>query len=403
MKKGRESTPHIGIFGRRNSGKSSLINCLTGHNTAIVSEVPGTTTDPVKKSFEITHLGPVILIDTAGIDDDGSIGNMRVQKTMDTLYNIDLAILLITNNIFGSFEEKLIQEFNKLQIQYFIVCNKSDLETPDQLFIKHILNKTKKEIIDFSTKFPKNLETIIDQIRTNLPASIHSISDLMKNLIKPNDLVLLVTPIDSEAPEGRMILPQVQTLRSVLDQHGVCIILKESELVNFIRTSGINPRLVITDSQMFPKIGNMIPSKIPLTGFSILFAYYKGNFSAYLSGTPHLSELNDNDVVLLLESCTHQITCDDIGRQKLPNWIKEFTGKKIEFEIVSSLGSFSRPIKEYSIVIQCGGCMLTQKQIISRLSIFIENNIPVTNYGMAIAWMHGIYERAIEPFKKVIN
>lgn len=403
MSKGRESTPHIGIFGRRNNGKSSFINCLTGHDTAIVSEIAGTTTDPVKKSYEITGFGPVILIDTAGIDDEGNLGSVRVQKTVETIKTIDLAILLICHDVFDTYEEKLINAFTENEIPYIIIHNKTDLSRPGNQLIRKVYESTQHKLLEFSSVAPENLDNIVDEIRARIPETIYSISALMRGLIKKDDVVLLITPIDSEAPEGRMILPQVQALRSVLDYHAVCIILKETEVTSFLKNSGIKPCIAITDSQLFPRIGKMIPEEIPLTGFSILFARHKGNFEAYLKGTPELSKLKNGDRVLMLESCTHHVTCDDIGRHKLPRWIKEYSGKNIEFDMVSSLGTYTRPVEEYNLVVQCGGCMITRKQLTGRLQPFIEKGIPVTNYGMAIAWMHGIYDRAIAPFKGIRN
>jgi [FeFe] hydrogenase H-cluster maturation GTPase HydF len=403
MSKGRESTPHIGIFGRRNNGKSSFINCLTGHNTAIVSEVAGTTTDPVKKSYEISGFGPVILVDTAGIDDEGNLGKIRVQKTVDTIKTIDLAILLICHDVFDSYEEKLIGFFKENEIPFIVIHNKTDLGRPGNPLIRKVYNFTQHKLFEFSSVAPVNLDEIVNEIKTNIPETIYSISSLMRGLVKKDDIVLLITPIDSEAPEGRMILPQVQALRSVLDHHAVCIVLKETEVAAFLKKTRIKPSLAITDSQLFPRIRKIFPEDIPLTGFSILFARHKGNFEAYLKGTPQLSKLKNGDRILLLESCTHHVTCDDIGRHKLPKWIKEYSKKDIEFDIVSSLGSYPREVEEYKMVIQCGGCMITRKQLHGRLQPFIEKNIAVTNYGMAIAWMHGIYERAIKPFESIKN
>ena len=402
MKKGKESKPHIGIFGRRNNGKSSLINRLAGQEVAIVSDVAGTTTDPVKKSFEISGFGPVILIDTAGIDDKGDLGTKRINKTYDAIKIIDLAILVIANNRFGNFEKELIEKFKYYDTPFFIVHNKSDLnplsnETSELL--KSIYNSS---TIDYSTistkKWKDRLEEIIKKIKITIPESSYKTPSLIGDLVSYGDIVLLITPIDIEAPAGRMILPQVQAIRDILDNDCIAIVLKEREVDAFLRKTGIKPKLAITDSQIFLKADASIPKDIPLTGFSVILARLKGDFDNYLKGTPKIAELKDGDRILLLESCTHHVSCDDIGRVKIPRWLSNFTGKKLEYDVVSGLDTLKRDIKDYALVIQCGGCMITQKQIKNRLKPAIEAGIPVTNYGMAIAWVQGIYQRAIEPF-----
>lgn len=398
MNKGRDSKPHIGIYGRRNNGKSSLINCLTGQDIAIVSDIAGTTTDPVKKSYEITDFGPVILIDTAGIDDIGQIGEKRISKTLATIKTIDLALLIVAENIFDDFEIKLIEEFNKYGIPYIVIYNKVDVVKPIKEYLEKVKELTKQNIIEFSAKAPENIDEILNQIRIAVPENAFKINPLFEGLVSQGDFVLLITPVDTEAPEGRMILPQMQAVRGVLDKFGICIVLKETEVEYFFKTTKIPIKLAVTDSQLFGKIDKIIPENIPLTGFSVLLARNKGDFDAYLNGTPEISNLKDGDRVLILESCSHHVTCDDIGRFKIPNWLKKFTDKKLEFEVVSGLASFPRPIDEYALVVQCGACMITNKQLKSRLQQFKELNIPVTNYGMAIAYTNGIYNRAIEPF-----
>ena len=400
MEKGRDSKPHIGIYGRRNNGKSSLINCLTGQDIAIVSELAGTTTDPVKKSYEITDFGPVILIDTAGIDDIGDIGEKRISKTLSTIKTIDLALLIVAENIFDDFEIKLIEEFNKFDIPYIVIYNKVDLVKPTVEYLKQIEKITNKKTIEFSA-LNSNTDEILNQIRIAVPENAFKINPLFEGLVNQGDFVLLITPVDTEAPEGRIILPQMQAVRGVLDKFGICIVLKETEVEHFFNTTSIPIKLAVTDSQLFGKIDKIIPANIPLTGFSVLLAKNKGDFDEYMKGTPAISNLKDGDIVLILESCSHHVTCDDIGRFKIPNWLKKFTEKKLEFEVVSGLASFPRPIKEYSLVVQCGACMITNKQLKSRLQQFKELNIPVTNYGMAIAYTNGIYNRAIEPFNKL--
>ncbi|MEI7663758.1 MAG: [FeFe] hydrogenase H-cluster maturation GTPase HydF [Bacteroidota bacterium] len=400
MMKSRDTKPHIGIFGRRNNGKSSLINALTGQEIAIVSDVAGTTTDPVKKSIEIGGIGPVVVIDTAGIDDSGELGLKRVGKTRDVLKIIDMAILLIAHNEFGDAEQNLVKDFKANDLPFLIIHNKSDEMEITKELSGVIHDKYDVPVIGFNALAPVNLEEVISLIRETIPGTAFRKQTLVGDLISYGDVVLLITPIDIEAPEGRMILPQVQVIRDVLDHDGIAIVCKEREVDAFLRKLNPKPVLVITDSQVFPKADAAIPKDIPLTSFSIVLARQKGDFASYMKGTPHLSNLRDGDRLLILESCTHHVSCDDIGRVKIPRWLNSFSGKKLEFEVVAGLSSIPRPITEYAMVIQCGGCMITRKQLQSRLKPAIDAGIPVTNYGMAIAYMHGIYNRAIAPFTK---
>jgi len=404
MKKGKESKPHIGIFGRRNNGKSSLINRLAGQEIAIVSDIAGTTTDPVKKSFEISGFGPVILIDTAGIDDEGDLGTKRINKTYEIIKIIDLAILVVANNNFGDFEKRLIDKFKYYDTPFFIVYNKSDLSPISNETSELLKSLYNTPAIEFSIigikKWEDRIEKIIQRIKITIPENSYKTPSLIGDMVSYGDIVLLITPIDIEAPTGRMILPQVQAIRDILDNDCIAIVLKEREVDAFLRKTNIKPKLAITDSQIFLKADASIPKDIPLTGFSVLLARLKGDFDNYLKGTPKIGELEDGDRILLLESCTHHVSCDDIGRVKIPRWLSNFTGKKLEYDVVSGLDTLKRDIKDYALVIQCGGCMITQKQIKNRLKPAIEAGIPVTNYGMAIAWVQGIYHRAIAPFVK---
>ncbi len=397
------SKPHIGIFGRRNSGKSTLINLLTGQNVAIVSDTPGTTTDPVKKSVEIFGIGPAVIIDTAGIDDSGELGKKRINKSLQAIKKVDCAILLIFGNQFGEFELELIRQLNTLGTPFLIVHNKSDIDKISPHTKSFISQYTQAKIIDFSTKHPENIYILIDELKQTIPASVYQKTSLIGDLVKPKDVVLLITPIDSEAPEGRLILPQNQTIRDVLDNDCITIVVKETELDDFLKL-GIRPALAITDSQAFGYVSERIPQDIPLTSFSIIFARLKGDFDAYLKGTPHISHLKDGDHILILESCTHQSSCDDIGRVKIPNLLQKFTGKKLSFTFVSGLSEIGPPKSPqggtYALVIQCGGCMVTRKQLTNRLTQFTENDIPVTNYGMTLAYLNGIFERATQIFKR---
>ncbi|MEI6890211.1 MAG: [FeFe] hydrogenase H-cluster maturation GTPase HydF [Bacteroidales bacterium] len=398
MKRGRDTKPHIGIFGRRNVGKSSLINAIAGHEVAIVSDIAGTTTDPVKKSIEIPLLGPVVMIDTAGIDDSGVLGEKRISRTREALAQVDLALLLITHNTFEDDEKNLIRDFRKAGLPFVIIHNKSDEEMLDAGLLRVLEEKYSVPVLDFSALRSDKLEDVIRLIRETIPESAYTKRPLVGDLISYGDSVLLITPIDIEAPEGRMILPQMQVIRDVLDNDGICVVCKEREVDAYIKKMYPKPVLAITDSQVFPKADAAIPKEIPLTSFSILLARQKGDFENYLKGTPRISDLKSGDRILILESCTHHVSCDDIGRVKIPRWLNNFTGMQLSFDVVSGLGEVSRPITDYAMVIQCGGCMITRRQLLNRLKPAVDAGIPVTNYGMAIAWVHGIYHRAIAPF-----
>jgi [FeFe] hydrogenase H-cluster maturation GTPase HydF len=394
----KESRPHIGIYGRRNTGKSSIINMLSGHDVSIVSDVAGTTADPVKKSIEIHGLGPVIIIDTAGIDDIGTLGKKRVQKTMQSIQNIDLALIVIAENVFGEFEIDLIEKFKQEELPFFLIHNKSDLQKINNVLKYDLQNNYDTELAESSVFVPESIDIIIDLIKKYLPVSAWKRSSMLAGLINQGDIVIMITPIDDEAPEGRLILPQVQAIRDILDNDCIAIVVKEREVDAFLRKSQIKPALAITDSSIFLKADAIIPKDIPLTGFSVLLARYKGPFEKFLEGTPCISSLKDGDKILLLESCTHQVSCDDIGRVKIPRWLNQFTGKRLNYEVVSGLGSLPEKIENYALVIQCGGCMITPRQVQGRLKVAIDAGVPVTNYGLAIAYIQGIYNRAIEPF-----
>jgi len=399
--KGRDAKPHIGIFGRRNNGKSSLINSLCGQEVAIVSPKAGTTTDPVKKSLEITDIGPVIMIDTAGMDDTGELGSKRVKRTREVILTIDLGILVLAENRFANAETALIEQLNKWEVPFLVIHNKSDLAPATDALKKKVFKETGQEVIEYSALQPANQETLIRQIRQVLPESAYLARSLVGDVISQGDLVLLITPIDEEAPEGRLILPQVQAIRDILDNDAIAVVAKEREIDSLIKRLQPRPALAITDSQVFKKADASIPDDIPLTSFSTVLARYKGDFENYLAGTPHLGKLKDGDRVLILESCSHQVSCDDIGRVKIPRWLSSFSGKKLEYQVVAGLDAIPGKITDYAMVIQCGGCMITRKQLINRLKPAVDAGIPVTNYGMAIAFMHGIFHRAVAPFVKL--
>jgi len=392
----KDRKPHIAILGKRNNGKSSIINCLTGQDIAIVSSIPGTTTDPVKKSMEIPGLGAAVLIDTAGIDDIGELGKKRISKTLAVIEQIDLAVLVITNNSFDKPEQDLITLFQKHDIQFVVVHNKKDIQPSTFFTQKSYEQAGALAFIDFFVG--DDCTELIKILGKSIPESAYINHSLLGGLIEKGDIVLMITPIDSEAPEGRLILPQVQTIRDILDNNAIAITLKETEISDFISSTKIKPKIAITDSQIFPVANALIPNDVPLTSFSIILARFKGAFDAYKKGTPQISKLQDGDTVLILESCTHHVSCEDIGRYKLPDLLKKFTNKQLNFEIVSGLDKLPRPIQDFALVIQCGGCVITRKQLQNRLKPAIDSNIPVTNYGMALSYLHGIYNRAMEVF-----
>ena len=389
---------HIGVFGRRNTGKSSITNLLTGQSLSIVSDIPGTTTDPVKKAVEIPGLGQVVLIDTAGIDDTGELGEQRVRKTQQAVKQVDMAIIVFCNNQLDKKELQLIEQLQQLLIPFILLHNKSDKNPVDASVAAELTSRYKADFLDFSAKTGDKLETLLQLLQKNIPESFSKKPALFGDRVAAGDLVVLVTPIDSGAPEGRMILPQVQAIREALDYNCIAVVLKETEVNDFMQLTSLIPALVITDSQLFGKIDKMISPEIPLTSFSILLARQKGNFEAYLKGTPHIDKLQNGDRILIMESCTHHSTCDDIGRVKIPQWLQDYTGRQLEFDVVPGLVEPPRPINEYALVIQCGGCMITHRQLLNRIQSAINANIPVTNYGMAIAYVKGSWKRSVEIF-----
>ena len=396
----------VGVFGRRNSGKSSLINTLSGEQVAIVSETPGTTTDPVKKRMEIFGVGPCVFIDTAGIDDEGDLGEQRIAKTRQVIHQIDLAILLYTNNEIGRFELELLERFKENNIPVIIVHNQSDIISMDKELALEISSKHGFDVLEFSSGMLDEQEqkVAVEQLTAlivkGLSQSPFAEKGLFEGLVEKDDLVVLVVPIDSEAPEGRIILPQVNAIRDILDRGGVSVVLQPAALENYFKGNNKNVKLIVTDSQAFEIVSKSVPAGIPLTGFSVLLARSKADFENYLKGTPKIDDLKDGDRILILESCSHHSSCDDIGRVKIPRLIMNRTGKKIVFDVVAGLDNIPSPIQDYSLVVQCGGCMITQRQLMMRLNPAVKNSIPVTNYGMTIAWCVGIYERAIAPFLK---
>lgn len=390
---------HIGIFGKRNAGKSSLINAITGQNLAIVSEAKGTTTDPVYKAMELLPLGPVMIIDTPGIDDEGVLGNLRIQKAYQVLNKTDIALVIIDAAVGPSAEDlRLIKRINAKKIPLLIVINKCETINEDKKTAYQALLPNGK-LLFVSAEQKLNIFELKEAIAQTVPADENK-AQIVADLLTPSDFVVLVVPIDSAAPKGRLILPQQQTIRDILEADAVAIVVKENELDNTLQNLGKRPKLVITDSQVFKKVAAETPADILLTSFSILFARYKGNLQTAVQGVTALDSLEDGDKILIGEGCTHHRQCDDIGTVKLPRWIKEYTGKNPEF-IFTSGTEFPLDLSPYKTIIHCGACMLNEREMQYRIKCAADQNIPFTNYGITIAYINGILKRTVEPFPQI--
>lgn len=385
---------HIALFGRRNVGKSSLINAITNQQLSIVSEFEGTTTDPVYKSMELLPIGPVVLIDTAGLDDEGSLGAMRIQKTYQVLNKTDIAVLIVdsTKGI-TELDLKLMERFRSKNLPFVIVFNKADLCKPT------IPYDISEHCIGVSAKSGLHITELKELIACQIKAEKKEHA-IVADLLEPSDLVVLVVPIDSAAPKGRLILPQQQTIRDILEADAVCVVVKENQLKSTLHKLGQKPKLVITDSQVFEQVAADTPEDILMTSFSILFARYKGNLEAAVQGAKALDSLQNGNHVLISEGCTHHRQCEDIGTVKLPNWIKKYTGKELHYEFTSGM-DFPEDVSKYQLIIHCGGCMINEKEMKQRLSIAVGQQVPMTNYGTAIAYMHGILRRSVEIFPQI--
>ncbi|MBQ1996274.1 MAG: [Clostridia bacterium] len=382
---------HIGFFGMRNAGKSSLVNAFTGQKLSVVSDVKGTTTDPVKKAMELLPLGPVLIIDTPGIDDEGALGEMRVEKAREILSKTDIAILVCdAQKGVTEADNSLIEIFNEKKIPYVIAFNKSDLLEKEE--------ESKDNTVYVSALTGKNIDLL-----KNAVASLCKVKGeekyIVSDLISEGDVVVLVTPIDESAPKGRLILPQQQTIRDILDKGAIAVTTQVYSLSKTLQSLKEKPRMVITDSQAFGKVSQLVPEDIPLTSFSILFARYKGELQSLIEGAKALETLSDGDRVLISEGCTHHRQCGDIGTVKMPLWIKNFSGKEITFDFTSG-GEFPQDLSEYKLVVHCGGCMLNEREMKSRQEKAQKDKIPMVNYGMAIAHMNGILKRSLEVFDK---
>ncbi|MCQ4794718.1 [FeFe] hydrogenase H-cluster maturation GTPase HydF [Anaerofustis stercorihominis] len=377
---------HIGIFGRRNAGKSSIINAITNQNLAIVSDVKGTTTDPVSKAMELFPLGPVVIIDTPGLDDVGSLGEKRIEKAYQVLNKTDIALLILDAEYgLTDVDKELLKLIKEKNIPYIILMNKSDILSDD---------KKNNEFIYVSTKTGENIKELKELIAKKAPKGNEKV--IVSDLINKGDKVILVIPIDKAAPKGRLILPQQQTIRDILDKGAVSIMCKEDELKNTINSLKEKPSLVITDSQAFKSVDKDTPKDIPLTSFSILFARFKGEIDVLIDGVRKIKDLDNSDTILISEGCTHHRQCGDIGSEKIPKWLKDFTGKDLKFEF-SSGTEFPRDLSKYALVVHCGGCMLNEKEMKHRIKYAVDNGVNIVNYGILIAYLNGILERAVEP------
>ena len=387
---------HIGIFGKRNAGKSSVINAITNQSLAIVSDIKGTTTDPVSKAMELLPLGPVIIIDTPGLDDVGELGKMRVQKSYQVLNKTDIGILVVDGTLGTTTEdEALIARFKEKNIPYIIVMNQLDLVKEDFLHINESTYNLSNTIWVSSTT-NENIyelkEMIAKQVTTDEPKF-----KIVADLLDPSDFVVLVVPIDKAAPKGRLILPQQQTIRDILEANAIAIVVKECELKETLQNLGKKPKLVVTDSQVFTKVSVETPNDILLTSFSILFARYKGDLEETIKGVRALESLKDNDTILISEGCTHHRQCDDIGKVKIPRWIIQYTNKHLNFEFTSGT-EFPYDLSKYKMIIHCGGCTLNEREMKYRVKCAKDQNIPITIYGILISYIQGILKRTVEPF-----
>lgn len=388
---------HIGIFGKRNAGKSSLINAITGQNLAVVSDVAGTTTDPVSKAMELLPLGPVLFIDTPGLDDVGELGEMRVAKSYQAMNKTDIALLAVdSTNGFDNDELTVVKRLNEKNIPFIIVITKSDKANKVDIPTEY-----KEKTISVSSKTGENINELKELIAKLRPTGENP-NRIVADLLQPNDFVVLVVPIDSAAPKGRLILPQQQTIRDILDSSAVSIVTRDTELEATLKNLGQSPKLVITDSQAFGKVSKIVPEYIPLTSFSILFARYKGNLQTVVNGAKALETLIDGDKILISEGCTHHRQCEDIGTVKLPKWIEEYTGKKFDFKFTSGT-EFPVDLSPYKLIVHCGGCTLNEREMKYRLRCANEQNIPITNYGILISYMQKILMRCINVFPDFSN
>ncbi len=387
----------ITLTGKRNAGKSSLINALINQDVAIVSDVAGTTTDPVAKSYELLPLGPVTFYDTAGIDDVGELGEKRIAKTKKILFRSDIALVVIGEQGITDYDKNFIKDIQQYRIPFIIVFNKQDIQEVSQKDIDYC-HTNKLKYYQVSAKEKAGIAELKDQIIALAPDILKHEKVLIGDLINPGDLVLLIAPIDLAAPKGRLILPQVQVLREILDNDALGMIVKEREIEEALHSFARKPDLVVTDSQVVLKVSGDVPEDIPLTTFSILFARYKGDLDKLVEGARKIDNLKDGDKVLIAESCSHNINCDDIGRVKIPRWLTQYTGKNLDFEF-SSGHDYPDDLEKYDVVLHCGACMLNQQAMGRRILEAERRNVAITNYGVAISKLQGVLDRCLEPFE----
>ncbi|MBQ8633557.1 MAG: [Lachnospiraceae bacterium] len=394
---------HISFFGRRNAGKSSLVNAVTGQNLAVVSDVKGTTTDPVKKSMELLPIGPVVIIDTPGFDDEGALGELRVQKTREILAKTDVAVLVLdATEEMGAQEQEFLALLQEKKLPFVVVKNKVDLvngEAPAKANGDAI--QSAYPVIYVSATKNINVKELKDLLGS-LAKTKENNKKIVADLLEKGDVVILVTPIDESAPKGRLILPQQQTIRDIIDAGCMAFVCQDTELPQTLAALAKPPKMVITDSQAFGRVSKMVPENIPLTSFSILFARYKGDLATQVKGAAMLSKLQDGDKILIAEGCTHHRQCGDIGTVKLPNWIQKFSNAKVQIDFTSG-GEFPADVSEYKLIVHCGGCMLNEAEMKHRISLAKEADVPMTNYGVAIAHVNCILKRSLELFPEVLN
>lgn len=385
---------HIGFFGMRNAGKSSLVNAVTGQQLSVVSDTKGTTTDPVKKAMELLPLGPIVVIDTPGLDDEGELGQLRVQKAREILFKTDIALLVVDATVgMCAQDNELINVLKERNIPYLIVYNKADLLSEHP--------KAEQNILYVSAATGKGIDTLKERLGSFAQKSQNP-KPLVADLIKSGDLVILVTPIDESAPKGRLILPQQLTIRDILDAHGIVVTCQDTELKTTLQNLAVKPRLIITDSQAFEQVSANTPEDILLTSFSILMARYKGDLQTLVQGASAISKLRNGDKVLIAEGCTHHRQCNDIGTVKMPYWIEKFTGIKPEF-VFTSGNDFPKDLSPYSVIIHCGACVLNEAEMKHRIEQAATVGVPIVNYGIAIAHMHGILKRSIQSFPNIFK
>jgi len=401
MKSPKSFRLHIGIFGRRNVGKSSLLNAVTHQEVSIVSDIAGTTTDPVEKPMELLPLGPVLFIDTAGIDDSGALGEKRIRKTMEVIDRTDLAILVSNSGEWGSFEELFVRKLEDNNIPVIIVLNKSDLHETNDMLLQDLRSKN-LPVAETSVLQQKGVDRLRELILKNAPESFISRTAILADLVGPGEMAVLVIPVDKEAPKGRLILPQVQSIRDLLDANAYCLVTKDDQLSEALSRLSIPPKLVVTDSQAFQKVSSIVPEDIPLTGFSILMARYQADLNQMVTGAMAIDRLRPGDHVLIAEACSHHPIEEDIGTVKIPNWLNNYIGGQLQFSYVRG-HDFPVNISDYKLIVHCGACMWNRRAMLSRIMKARQAGVPLTNYGLTIAYSLGIFERALQPFPEALQ